>query len=63
MARIDLPANMRSRPNVNLMQAQRLRRWASIKSTLGQRLVLAGDADSNLLQIAQALAQLWPNFF
>ena len=36
------PANMRSRPNVDLMLAQRLRRWASIKSTLGQRLVFAG---------------------
>ena len=39
---------MRSRPNVGLMLVHRLRRWANIKPTLGQRLVFAGSANSVL---------------
>ena len=35
------PANKRHWTNVDLMLAHRLRLWANIKSTLGQRLVLA----------------------
>ena len=36
------PANTRHSPNVGLMLGQRLRRWPSIKSTLGWYFVLAG---------------------
>ena len=36
------PANTRRWTNVGLMVAHRLRRWATIKPTSGQRLVLAG---------------------
>ena len=32
--------------NVNLMLAHRLRRWASIKSTLVQRMLLTGSVNS-----------------
>ena len=38
----DVLASTRRWPNVVLMLAHRLRRWASIKPTLGQRLVLSG---------------------
>ena len=36
------PANTRRWNNVDLMLAQRRRRWANIKSTLFHRLVFAG---------------------
>ena len=37
------PANTRRWTNVGLMLGQRRRRWANIKPTLVQRLVLAGE--------------------
>ena len=39
---IQHPANTMCWPNVGLMLAQRRRRWASVSSTLGQRLVFEG---------------------
>ena len=35
------PANTRLRPNAVLMLTHRLRRWASIRTALGQRFVLS----------------------
>ena len=37
-------ANMRHRPEVDLMLAQRLRRWANIKSTSGECVCWVGTA-------------------
>ena len=39
-----IPANMICQPNVGLMLGQRRKRWANSKPTLGQRLVLLGEA-------------------
>ena len=40
----DHPANNRRCPTVVLMLAQRRRRWANISTTVGQRLVFAGQS-------------------
>ena len=44
MAPLFPPANTRRSPSVGSMPVQRLRRWPSIKPTLGERLVFASLA-------------------
>ena len=43
MAEGSIPTNTRRWSKAVLMLAQRLRRWANIKTALGQRLVLVGE--------------------
>ena len=54
--RVSCPANTTHRPNVGPMLAHRLRRWANIGPTLGQRLVLAIVAHKHRLAAQSATA-------
>ena len=48
------PANTRRWPNAGLMLSHRLRRWANIRSALGQCLVFAGYNTGNLCSVSRS---------
>ena len=55
-----LPSNTTPWSHVGLMLAQRLRRWASIKPTLDQRLVFYWIEPKNQLQMVRCVSRCLP---